>query len=208
MRKNETDVAVLELATRAALSAKRFLESDTPAASVTKIVLALAALAPIAVVGAMAPNVVQRLRPYQKKRDVSVREVSKALDVLDRSKYLSLKRSSGGTVEICITKKGMQQARKLCLETVRLSPSATWNRKWHLLCYDIPVKYNAARLAFHAMVLKLGMYPLQKSVWVYPYPCEAEILFVADFFGVANYINFAVADFLLDEDKLLKFFHL
>ena len=60
----------------------------------------------------------------------------------------------------------------------------TWDGKWHLLFYDIPVKYNAARMALRDMIDDLGMYPLQKSLWVYPYNCEAEALFIARFFGV------------------------
>lgn len=198
----------LKLATGAVTSAKRFLESDTPAATATKLLLALAVLAPIMCVGAMAPNVLQLLKPYAKKRSYSGREASYALQVLDRSKYLSIRRLQNGNAELRITKKGMRQARKLCLETIKLPALPVWDGKWHLLFYDIPVKFNAARMAFRDMADDLGMFPLQKSVWIYPYACEAEILFVADFFGVAEYINFAVADALFDEEVLLKFFEL
>lgn len=204
--KGQKVMSAFELAKQAALSAKKFLESDTPAANATKTVLAIAALAPIAVVGAMAPNVFQLLKPYAKKHPFSTRETSYALNLLDRSKYLSITRHPNGQTEICITKKGMKQARKLCLETIKLPSPQTWDGKWHLLFYDIPVKYNTARLALRDAVATLGMYPLQKSVWAYPHPCEAEILFVANFFGVADCINFAVADSLLDDEELLKFF--
>ena len=199
---------IADLAKEAIASAKRFLESDTPAATVTKLVLALAALAPIVCVGAMAPNILQLLKPYARKRSFSGKETSYAVQLLDRSKYLSIRRFPNGNVEICITKKGMKQARKLSLETIKLPTADIWYRKWHLLFYDIPVKFNGARMAFRNMAEELGMYPLQKSLWVYPYSCEAEILFVADFFSVARYVNFAVAESLFDEDVLLKFFGL
>ncbi|PIQ68951.1 MAG: hypothetical protein COV91_01335 [Candidatus Taylorbacteria bacterium CG11_big_fil_rev_8_21_14_0_20_46_11] len=208
MRKNKTYTTAFEIGKQAIRSAKRFLDSDTPAANATQVVLALIVLSPIVFVGAMAPNVFQALRPYTKKRSYSVREVGRALDTLDRSKYLDIKRLKGGKVEIHITRKGMSQARKLSLETVKLSPSPEWNGKWHLLFYDVPVEHNSARLAFRNMVEKLGMYSIQKSLWVYPYSCEAEILFVADFFDIARCVNFAVADSLFDEDRILKFFKL
>ncbi len=206
MIKNETK-GVVDVARQAVLSAQKFLESDTPAANITKTVLAIVALSPLIFVGAMAPNVIQILRPYMKKRKISSREVSRALDLLDRSGYLNIKRKDGA-VEIHITRKGMKQAKRLTLETVKLSSSDVWDGKWRLLFYDVPVRHNSARLAFRKMIMKLGMYPLQKSLWVYPYQCEAEILFVANFFNVDDFVNFAVADSLFDQGKTLKFFGL
>ncbi len=202
-----TGMTAVELAKHAYSSAKKFLESDTPAATATQIILALAALAPIVCIGAMAPNIVQLLKPYT-KRSLSGRDVSYALTLLDRSKYLSIKRYPNATAEVCITKKGMKHARRLSLETIKLPLMPVWDKKWRLLFYDMPVKFNAARMAFRNTADELGMYPLQKSLWVYPYRCEAEILFVADFFGVAKFVNFAVAESLFDEDMLLKFFRL
>ena len=166
------------------------------------------ALSPVIFVGAMAPNVFLALKPFIKKEKYTVRQMGRAIDILDRSKYLSIKRLAGGKTEILITKKGMRQARKLSLETTKLPTADHWDGKWHLLFYDIPVKYNNARFAFRNMADELGMYPLQKSLWVYPHHCEAEVLFVADFFGVARFVNFAVADSLFDEDKILKHFGL
>ncbi len=208
MEKLETNMNAIELAKESYQAAKRFFESDTLAAEATKTVLALVALSPIIFVGAMAPNVFLVLKPLMKKQKHTVRQVGRALDVLDRSNYLSIKRLADGKTEIRITKKGMRQARKLSLETVKLPTALVWDGKWHLLFYDIPVKYNNARFAFRNMADKLGMYPLQKSLWVYPFSCEAEVLFVARFFGIEQFINFAIADSLFDEDKILKHFGL
>ncbi len=202
---------VLELATEAVHAAKRFLDSDTPAATATHIVLGLVALAPVAIMGAMAPNMFQILRPYARRKSLhtfSPRKVSSALNFLNRKEYLCIKRLSDGKTEIRITKKGMRQVRRLSLSALKLLVHPVWDGKWHLLFYDIPVKFNAARMSFRRMALELGMYPLQKSLWVYPYECESEVLFIARFFGVAEHINFAVAGALFDEDALLKFFKL
>lgn len=204
----EKETGAVELAKQAAVSAKKFLMADTPTVTATKTILALAALAPIAVTGAMAPNVFQILKPYATRRPFSVRKTSYTLNLLNRSKYLSITHYPDGHTEIRITKKGMRRVRKLCLETIRLSSEPVWNERWHLFFYDIPIHLNAARLALRDMAEELGMFPLQKSLWAYPYACEAEMLFVARFFGVDRYINFAVADSLLDEDVLLKFFRL
>lgn len=142
MKEKVTSTGILsafELAKQSAVSAKKFLDSDTPAANATKTILAIAALAPIAVVGAMAPNVFLAFKPFMKKHSMTVRETSYALRNLDRGKYLSIKRNQEGQTEICITKKGMKQARKLCLETIALPKPTSWDGKWHLL---LPCRYR------------------------------------------------------------------
>ena len=40
----------------------------------------------------------------------------------------------------------------------------------------------------------LGFIQFQKSVWIYPYPCEEEILFVADFYGVRKHVEILQVD--------------
>lgn len=55
---------------------------------------------------------------------------------------------------------------------------------------------------------ELGFYPLQKSVWVHPFPCEDEILFIAGIFRIERFIDILIAESVLNEDKIKKFFNL
>jgi len=41
-------------------------------------------------------------------------------------------------------------------------------------------------LRFH--LKNLNFFQFQKSAWICPYPCEDEIIFIADFFGVGKYV--------------------
>ena len=77
--------------------------------------------------------------------------------------------------------------------------------------FDIPTKpkiYNQAREALRHKIKKLGFYQMQKSVWVYPYECEDEILFIAELFQVQRHIEIITADKVLHADILKKKFDL
>ena len=74
--------------------------------------------------------------------------------------------------------------------------------------FDIPIKFNKARGALRSKLKYLGFYQLQKSVWAYPYPCEDEILFLANIFQIEPFIEIFTADELLHENKIRNFFQL
>jgi len=83
---------------------------------------------------------------------------------------------------------------------------ARWDGLWRVVIFDIPVHYNKARTAFRAKLKELGFVQIQKSVWVCPYPCETEILFVADFFSVRRYIEIMEVRSFLHETRLRTHF--
>ena len=70
--------------------------------------------------------------------------------------------------------------------------------------FDIPTKpaiYNNARNALREKIKELGFVQMQKSVWVYPYECEDEILFLAEVYYVEKFIDMLVAERVMHEEK-------
>src|SRR3989338_8013431 len=67
----------------------------------------------------------------------------------------------------------------------------------------LPDSYSQKQIRYAFFEFKL-----QKSVWVYPYPCEKEISMVTDFFGVRKYAELILTDHLFSEIKLKKHFGL
>ncbi|MDD5397274.1 MAG: hypothetical protein PHW24_04460 [Candidatus Moranbacteria bacterium] len=79
------------------------------------------------------------------------------------------------------------------------------------MIFDIPTKpkiYNQARNALRAKIKELGFYQMQKSVWVYPYECEDEILLVAEIYQVQKHIEIITAEKILHENIVRKAFKL
>ena len=50
-----------------------------------------------------------------------------------------------------------------------------WDKKWRLVIFDIPKELHAQRVRFSEKLKTMGFFTLQKSVFIYPYDCYAEI---------------------------------
>src|SRR3989338_5403341 len=71
-----------------------------------------------------------------------------------------------------------------------------------LKLFNIPEKHKKAREALRHNLHRLGFYPLQRSVFAYPYSCKDEIDFVSEFFAVGNFVNYFEANYFDDDSKL------
>src|SRR3989339_262823 len=73
---------------------------------------------------------------------------------------------------------------------------------------DGPEKHKRARDALSRSLKRMGFAQLQKSVFVHPFECSKETMFVAEFFNVRQYIRHVLADHIDNESTLKKKFHL
>jgi len=121
-------------------------------------------------------------------------------------RYKFVMRDRGG--DYALTKKGEKKLHTILIDEVVINLPRKWDGRWHLVTYDLPIRFKNARNAFRWKLKDLGFYQFQKSIWVYPYPCESELLFVADFFGVRKYIEIIEATKILDDKKLRAYFGL
>ena len=55
---------------------------------------------------------------------------------------------------------------------------------WRVIIYDIPVAQRKASNAFRQKIRAMGLFQLQRSVWVSPYECLSEIEFIATVFDI------------------------
>ena len=77
-----------------------------------------------------------------------------------------------------------------------------------IVMYDIPHELKKERDWFRRHLIKFGYEMIQKSVWVYPYECEDELLFVAEMYYVQKYIEILTVEKLLHENLLKRKFRL
>ena len=106
-----------------------------------------------------------------------------------------------GIIEI--TEKGKKKILQYDIEEMNIKLPAKWDGCWRIVIFDIPEKFKKARNALSKKIKDLGLFPLQKSVFVYPFDCKDEINFVSEFFGVGKYTQYIVAK-ELDSEKFLK----
>lgn len=199
--KNESSVSLKK-------RAEEFLDSGTPTAYATQAVLALLLISSIVVVGAVAPGLSILARAHRRSKYYSQKQLSDAAYSLKRNGYLAEKFEPNGKPRVYLTKKGEKYFQKILFEDVQLPEPKQWGGKWTFVLFDIPISYTKAREALRHRLKALGFYQYQKSVWVYPHPCEKEILYVADYFGVGKFIEIILTDHLSNDVELKKHFEL
>ena len=127
------------------------------------------------------------------------RKVAQAFHGLRRYKFVRHTKENNAYI---LTQKGENKLRDILIDDIEITKKGKWDGKWHLVMYDFPIRFKKARNAFRCKLKNLGFFQFQKSAWIYPYQCEGEILFVADFYGVRKHIEILEVTKVLDDKKL------
>lgn len=190
---------------------REFLDSGTPKAQATKVVLAAVAIAslPVLVFAAAAMgNAIQVFGGYRSSRRFSKKQLTDAVIYLRKQKLIEYVADKNGKTIVKITTKGKTRLRKFAIDLMEIKKPKVWDKKWRLVMFDIPVRFTKGREALRYHLKELGFFQFQKSAWLYPYPGEDEIIFVADFYGVGKYVEILTVDNILRDEKFIKHFKL
>jgi len=135
------------------------------------------------------------------------RKVTQAFQGLRRYKFVRHVKEKENDAYL-LTPKGEARLRNIVIDDIKIKNQKNWDGKWHLVMYDLPIRFKKVREAFRWKLKDLDFFQFQKSAWIYPYSCKEEILFVADFFGVRKYVEILEVDKVLDDKKLKVHFGL
>jgi len=106
------------------------------------------------------------------------------------------------------TKTGIRWFEKSKFKYFKLK-TVKWDKKWRIIIFDIPQEIHNKRNWLRKKLKTLGFYMIQKSVFLFPYPCEEELKDICSHLGVADYIDILVADSIgFKEQEIKKFFQL
>lgn len=107
----------------------------------------------------------------------------KSIRALKRSEYIETKKH-----KIEISKKGEIMLIKEAINNLEIPKQKLWDKKWRIVIFDIPNSHNLARNALRETICNIGLYQLQKSVYIYPFSFKEEIDSIASLFGVYEYV--------------------
>mgnify|MGYP001606309087 FL=1 len=127
----------------------------------------------------------QLIKTYfqEKSREIK-RKITRRLKELEKRKVVEFKELGNGTVKITLTHLGQKIVRQYNLENIQIKKPKKWDGKWRIIIYDIPIAKKKAANAFRQKIRDLGLYQLQKSIWISPYDCLNEIEFLCDVFEI------------------------
>lgn len=151
------------------------------------------------------PNVIKR---YEKLKRYPKHKVSDTFYRLRRQSLIDIKMVNR-QIYISLTPEGRKRAGIFQIDKLKLARPKRWDKKWRLLMFDIPQKRKLSREALRGKLKELGFLPLQKSVWVYPFECRAEMELLQEFFGLSkNEMRLIIAENIGDDSGLRQDFKL
>ena len=121
--------------------------------------------------------------------------------------YIDVKEKKD-SVTITLKELGYLKALKYTIDDISIPAQDNWDKKWRLVIFDIPETMRPARNAFKAKLDEMGFAQIQKSAYVYPYPCHNEIEYIRSLYNLESYIRLGILDKLENDDALRKRFNL
>lgn len=131
--------------------------------------------------------------------------INRAIKRLQEKKFVRVYEKDGKEI-VEITELGKRRVLEYNLDEMRIKIPKKWDGWWRIVMFDIPQSKKRARDAISFKIKDLGLYPIQKSVFVSPYPCKDEIDFVGEVFGVRNNIIYIRAKEIEGVSKLKHHF--
>ncbi len=126
---------------------------------------------------------------------------------LRKQKLIEIKKE-GDLDKVILTENGKKIFLRFNYEELGVKKPKIWDRNFRIIVFDIPERKRLARNSLRNKMKELGCVKFNDSVWVYPYPCQKEIDFIANYWGIGKYVHFILARDITNRDLLEKSFNL
>lgn len=144
-------------------------------------------------------SLVKFWRSFNKKR------LKQTIYRFRKQKYVEIEEKDG-KFTVKITTQGLNKALSYKLEEMKITEPSKWDGKWRIAIFDISDKKRHHRDFFRKQIETLGLYRLQKSVYVYPYPCFDQIEFLRQIYKVSFEVKYILATKIEDDENLRNHF--
>ncbi len=186
--------------------------------NVAQVILAVSVVAGAVTLSAIAPNIFQILNKVSWKRKTystfnnktkdQQRKIAKSFYYLKQQGYLELKKS-GKDFLVNVTQKGQAKIEKIKFGSLVVPKTKKWDGHWWLVLADVPSDpYRSYADVFRQKIKSLGFYPLQRTVWLYPYDPRAQIGLISAQYNIDRFVTVMEVVSLDPQDLkvLTKFF--
>ncbi len=133
--------------------------------------------------------------------------VNRQLTRLWRHGYAQVTESRGGYA-VTLSDRGKTEILRYDVHDLEVPTQTHWDGMWRMVIFDIPSGEEHVRAAFRDHLKSIGFYQMQKSVYVYPYPCDKQIQFLREVYGIPHFVKIATICSLENDEDLRKIFKL
>lgn len=141
-------------------------------------------------------------------KEIDQQAIDRAVGSLVKTKLIKEKHDRSGTITLVLNDCGKERVSTFNLENIKINRPKSWDGKWRIVIFDIPHYLKKTRESLRLLFKKIGFYPLQKSVFIYPFDCQKEIEFITEYHRANKFIRFIIADSVDNESFLRKYFDL
>jgi len=180
---------------------------------VAKQIFLIIGVVGVLTIAVAAPGVLLAAKLFQQSgrrfpKNYKAKSAARSLRGLQSNKLIEIKEKHG-KFEVRLTRKGRQIFKEIQFEKLQIVKPPHWDKKWRVVIFDIPDKsFRRARDVLREKLKEWDFYPLQKSVWVCPWPCEKEMQLVTELYEISRYVNIVIAEKIVGEGSLRSHFNL
>lgn len=157
----------------------------------------------------IAIDEIARLLKEAKKLNVDEKQLKRSLMSLERREIINLTETDG-QVSVYLKDKNNSTVMKYSIKALLdfKKKQKKWNGKWFMVFFDVPEIQRNKRDYLRYFLIKIGFYRYQKSVYLFPYECEKEIMLIKKIVEGAKYMKYIIAEKVESEDEIKTFFGL
>lgn len=141
-------------------------------------------------------------------RKINQIALKRAIKSLYRSRLIKRVDNDDGSTTMILSERGKKKAITFNLDTMKIKEPEKWDKLWRVVLFDIPEKKKPAREALRETIKRLGFHEYQKSVFIFPYPCQKELDYVIEFFELRPYVRVMIVKSFDNELHLKDVFSL
>ncbi len=180
-----------------------------PKSEIVKDIISWLVIAGAVYIAASSPYFVLNLmKAFKRWQKYPKKKIADAFYRLRRKGCIEI-RKKDHQIYISLTEKGKKMAGWLQIDALKIKRPEKWDGKWRIVIFDIAQLKKIYREALRGKLKELGFYPLQKSVWIYPFDCRDEVELLREFFGLTQKeLRLIIAEDIGPDEYLRKFFKL
>ena len=132
--------------------------------------------------------------------------IKRSLKTLEKKELIRYKIGKNGYFSLEITAKGRFYWLRQNLEELKLKKDEKWDGLWRVITFDIPEEKNNFRRKLSGALQFIGMYNLEKSIYIYPYDCKETVFKLTEAYEVREYVRSMIAAEIERDKEARKFF--